>query len=69
MTVDGRQPDWSVGASFEESADLMRALGARQALNLDGGGSTTFTVGGAVVNRPSDDAGERPVSDGLFVLP
>ena len=69
VTVDGRQPDWSVGASFEESADLMRALGARQALNLDGGGSTTFTVGGAVVNRPSDAAGERPVSDGLFVLP
>ena len=69
VTVDGRQPDWSVGASFEESADLMRALGAREALNLDGGGSTTFTVNGAVVNRPSDAAGERPVSDGLFVTP
>jgi hypothetical protein len=69
VTIDGRQPDWSVGASFEESADVMQALGARQALNLDGGGSSTFTVGGAVVNRPSDATGERPVSDGLFVIP
>jgi hypothetical protein len=69
VTIDGRQPDWSVGASFEESADVMRSLGAREALNLDGGGSTTFTIGGAVVNRPSDATGERPVSDGLFVTP
>jgi Phosphodiester glycosidase len=69
VTIDGRQPDWSVGASFAESADVMQALGARQALNLDGGGSTTFTVGGTVVNRPSDATGERPVSDGLFVMP
>jgi hypothetical protein len=69
VTIDGRQPDWSVGASFAESADVMQSLGARQALNLDGGGSTTFTVGGAVVNRPSDATGERPVSDGLFVTP
>ena len=47
----------------------MRAFGARDALNLDGGGSTTMTVRGRVVNRPSDAAGERPVSNGLFVLP
>jgi hypothetical protein len=69
VTIDGRQPDWSVGVSFEEAADVMRSLGAREALNLDGGGSTTFTIGGAVVNRPSDATGERPVSDGLFVTP
>jgi exopolysaccharide biosynthesis protein len=47
----------------------MRSLGAREALNLDGGGSTTMTVRRRVVNRPSDPSGERPVSAGLFVLP
>ncbi|MDR7606411.1 MAG: phosphodiester glycosidase family protein [Armatimonadota bacterium] len=36
---------------------------------MDGGGSTTLVVGGAVLNRPSDEGGERPVSDALVVLP
>jgi exopolysaccharide biosynthesis protein len=47
----------------------MRSLGARDALNLDGGGSTTMAVRGEVVSVPSDPAGERPVSNGLFVVP
>ena len=68
-TVDGRQPGWSAGVTLAEAARLMRALGARDALNLDGGGSTAMTVRGELVNRPSDPAGERPVSDGVFVLP
>ena len=68
-TVDGRQPGWSAGVTLSEAARLMRALGARDALNLDGGGSTAMTVRGELVNRPSDPAGERPVSDGVFVLP
>jgi hypothetical protein len=69
VTVDGRFPGWSVGMTLPESARLMRSLGARDALNLDGGGSSTMVVRGEVVNRPSDRVGERPVSDGLFVLP
>ena len=69
VTVDGRRPGWSVGMTLREAARLMRSLGARDALNLDGGGSTTMTVRGEVVNRPSDRGGERPVADGLFVLP
>jgi exopolysaccharide biosynthesis protein len=48
---------------------VMQSLGARDALNLDGGGSTTMVVRGAVVNFPSDPTGERPLSDGVFVLP
>jgi exopolysaccharide biosynthesis protein len=47
----------------------MQALGARDALNLDGGGSSAMTVRGRVVSRPSDPSGERPVSDALVVLP
>jgi hypothetical protein len=69
VTVDGRRPGWSVGMTLPEAARLMRSLGASDALNLDGGGSTTMTIRGQVVNRPSDPGGERPVGDGLFVMP
>jgi hypothetical protein len=69
VEVDGRQPKWSVGLSFNESADVLRALGARQGMNLDGGGSSAVSLAGRLVSRPSDDTGERPVGDGLFVLP
>jgi hypothetical protein len=68
VTVDGRDPRWSVGLSFPEAAALLRWLGAQQGLSMDGGGSTTMVVDGDVVNRPSDGA-ERPVGDALFVVP
>jgi hypothetical protein len=69
VAVDGRQPGHSVGASFEEGAAIMRALGAAEALNLDGGGSTALAVGPELVNRPSDPAGERPDADAIVLLP
>jgi Phosphodiester glycosidase len=69
VTVDGRGPGWSAGVTLAEAARVMRSLGARDALNLDGGGSTAMVVRGEVVNRPSDLSGERAVSDGIFVLP
>ena len=59
VAVDGRNPAYSVGMTLAETADLMIGLGAIEAVNLDGGGSTTFTVGGAVTNRPSDQLVER----------
>jgi hypothetical protein len=65
--VDGRRPGHSVGASFEESAAVMRALGARDALNLDGGGSTGMTIGPNLVTRPSDSTGERPIADAILI--
>ncbi len=67
VTVDGRQPGWSVGASFQESALIMKALGATDAVNLDGGGSTTMTVGSQLMTRPSDPTGERPIADAIVV--
>ena len=73
VTVDGRAPGWSVGMTLREAARLMLSLGARNALNLDGGGSSAMTVRGELVNRPSDRVGGRPVerrvSNGLFVMP
>jgi exopolysaccharide biosynthesis protein len=67
VTVDGRQPPWSAGMSLEETEWLMLRLGARHALNLDGGGSTAFVLDGRVVNRPSDREGERAVGNALVL--
>ncbi|MDQ3752990.1 MAG: phosphodiester glycosidase family protein [Actinomycetota bacterium] len=69
VAIDGRQPDWSVGASFVEEARVMRSLGAVSSVNLDGGGSTTVTIGDDLINRPSDEEGERPIGDALLLLP
>jgi hypothetical protein len=69
LVVDGRAPEHGLGMTIPELATEMRRLGAVEALNLDGGGSTTLVVHGRVVNRPSDETGERPVSDALLLLP
>lgn len=68
VVVDGRQPGYSVGMTLQELADLMASLGAVDALNLDGGGSSTMWVNGVRVNRPSDGV-ERGVGSALVVLP
>lgn len=68
MAVDGRQPRHSVGMSLDELADYLKKLGAHQALNLDGGGSTTMIVQGKVVNNPSDAIGERSVTNALLIV-
>ena len=65
--VDGRQPDHSVGMTFADLVRLCERLELRDALNLDGGGSTTMVVQGTIVNRPSDVGGPRPVSDAIVV--
>jgi len=68
ITVDGRQPGISVGMSLNMFADLLLEFGAVEAINLDGGGSTAMVVHDKLVNRPSDQAGERPVSDAILVF-
>jgi hypothetical protein len=67
VAVDGRQPDYSVGMTFEDLQRLSDRLELVSALNLDGGGSTTMVVKGELVNKPSDPAGQRPVSDAILV--
>ena len=64
--VDGRQPFRSVGLTLSEMAATMIKLGAVDAINLDGGGSTAMTVKNRVVNSPSDGY-ERSVSNALLV--
>jgi hypothetical protein len=74
VTVDGRQPGFSEGASLDELADIFISLGARDAINLDGGGSTTMVVesanGHLVLNRPiltGVPGRERPSANHLGV--
>ena len=70
VVVDGRQPGYAEGMSLFELRALAHSLGCTDALNLDGGGSTTMVVAGessnGVVNRPSGKV-ERPVPSILFV--
>ncbi len=77
VTVDGRQPEWSTGLRFPALGELMLQLGAWNAVNLDGGGSTTMWVRhrnpacehrtrvGCLVNRPP--YGERSVIDAVVL--
>jgi exopolysaccharide biosynthesis protein len=64
--VDGRSTT-SVGMTTSEVADALTALGAWDALNFDGGGSTTLVIDGQVVNKPTDATGEREVGNALLV--
>ena len=72
--VDGREYE-NAGMTLRETADLMLALGARDAINLDGGGSTTMVFADPdssgmlrVANHPSDKEGERTVGDALAIV-
>lgn len=75
ITVDGRAKE-AAGMSLYELSQLMEALGCVEAINLDGGGSTTLWIDGTtktgVVNMPCDDKvfdeyGERKVSNVLLL--
>jgi hypothetical protein len=75
ITVDGRQPGYSAGMTLREAAGLALALGATDAMNLDGGGSSAMVIARRngpryrydVVNHPSDPQGERAVGNALAV--
>lgn len=68
VTVDGRS-EASGGIGLQHLAEILLELGAADAMNLDGGGSTTMFLDGKVVNKPSDKEGERRVSDAILVFP
>ncbi len=75
VTVDGRSAE-SFGMTLAELTTLAKALNCKDAINFDGGGSTTMYIKGqpesGVVNYPSDNklfdhAGERPVSNIFYI--
>jgi exopolysaccharide biosynthesis protein len=67
VVVDGRSSS-SGGATFGQTGDILKALGARHAVNLDGGGSSCMVVNGQVKNTPSDGS-PRAVANGIVVRP
>jgi hypothetical protein len=67
VEVDGRQKDLSVGMTLGELADFLVNLGCREAMNLDGGGSSTLWYDGEVRNNPCDGY-ERTIANSLVVV-
>ena len=66
LVADGRS-SISVGPISKVLADIMIYAGCSEAMNFDGGGSSTFYVKGeGVINQPSDGS-ERSVTDGLYL--
>jgi len=66
--VDGRQPGYSHGISLYELAKILLEFGCHEALNLDGGGSSTMVIRNRVVNSPSDIIGPRSVASALLII-
>jgi hypothetical protein len=75
VVVDGRQPFYSMGATFAELADLLIEYGAYEAMSLDGGGSSALVIEGSldqpiILNSPIDNyipGRERPVANHLGI--
>jgi exopolysaccharide biosynthesis protein len=67
LAVEGRRPGVAEGASLTTLAQILVELGAQEALNLDGGGSSCLLVMGRETIRPSDKEGQRPVP-GVFMI-
>ena len=72
-TVDGRQKNYSAGATLKQAATVLKDMGCAAALNLDGGGSTTFVLRPAgsmtrrVMNSPSEGS-QRQVANALVLI-
>ena len=66
IVADGRRAGYSTGLSLYRLASLLIELGATEAINLDGGSSSTFVVDGKVVNRPSGQR-ERDVLNAVLI--
>ncbi len=73
ITVDGRSQGNAVGVSIPELAHLVKVLGGKDALNLDGGGSTMLYLDGEILNHPCDNQqfdhhGERSIPNFIYFL-
>lgn len=67
ITVDGRQPGFSIGMTGKEFAAFLLSQGIKDAALLDGGASTEMIIKGKIVNRISSDGIERPIGGGIIV--
>lgn len=73
VVVDGRDFYWSNGMTLPEMGEILRACGSDRAVNLDGGGSSTFMIRSPLApvfqvrNMPSDGS-NRPLGNGWMVI-
>lgn len=75
LIVDGRRSGYSIGAEYALLAKIFNIYNVHDAINLDGGGSSTFLVKDASAskgfktrNRPTDSGGDRALPNGLAVV-
>ncbi|MGH2565635.1 MAG: phosphodiester glycosidase family protein, partial [Ginsengibacter sp.] len=66
LVAEGRSETAS-GLTLTQEAQILKDLGCKEALNLDGGGSTCMLLNGKQTNTPSDKEGERPVPS-VFII-
>ena len=67
LAVQGRMKNIAVGTTLTETAQIFMDLGAVEAINLDGGGSSCLLINGKETIKPSDPTGQRPVPAVFFV--
>ena len=67
MVVQGRFPGKAEGANLVQLGNMMADIGCKEALNLDGGGSSMMLINGKQTIQPSDKEGQRPVP-AVFII-
>lgn len=67
VVLDSILPGGRICATLNEAQNVMMDLECYNAVNLDGGKSTTMYLNGEVINNPSYALGERPISSGFIV--
>ncbi|AHM66244.1 phosphodiester glycosidase family protein [Paenibacillus polymyxa] len=68
VTVDGRQPGYSIGANLYDMQNILLKHGAVIGANLDGGSSTVLVKDNTIVNKPSSEYGERYLPTAFLVF-
>lgn len=69
VVIDGRQPDWSIGATLSDLRKVFEDYHAVNAVNLDGGSSSEMVYQGKVMNKLANVFGERSVPTAFVVTP
>jgi len=67
LVIEGRNPGKAEGATLIQQAQIFKDLGCREALNLDGGGSSCMLVNGKETIKVSDASGQRPIP-AVFII-
>jgi exopolysaccharide biosynthesis protein len=67
LVIQGRFPGIAEGASLKQEAQILKHLGCREALNLDGGGSSCMLINGKETIKPSDKEGQRAIP-AVFII-